>query len=94
MNVSLTTELEQLVREKVQSGRYHNASEVITEGLRLLKERDEFEALRGDVRSGFEAIERGEYVEYDEHTIRDLTEDVKKRGLKRLSEKQTKTGTR
>ena len=41
MNVSLTPELEQFVQGKVESGLYNNASEVIREGLRLLKESDE-----------------------------------------------------
>ena len=41
MNVSLTAELEQFVQGKVASGLYNNASEVIREGLRLLKEHDE-----------------------------------------------------
>ncbi len=41
MNVSLTAELEQFVQGKVESGLYNNASEVIREGLRLLKEHDE-----------------------------------------------------
>jgi antitoxin ParD1/3/4 len=41
MNVSLTPELEKFVAGKVESGLYNNASEVIREGLRLLKEHDE-----------------------------------------------------
>ena len=41
MNVSLTAELEKFVEKRVGSGLYHNASEVVSEGLRLLKERDE-----------------------------------------------------
>ena len=41
MNVSLTPELERFVQGKVRSGLYNNASEVIREGLRLLKETDE-----------------------------------------------------
>ena len=41
MNVSLTPELEQFVRNKVKGGLYNNASEVIREGLRVLKEHDE-----------------------------------------------------
>ena len=41
MNVSLTPELERFVGEKVESGLYNNASEVVREGLRLLKEQDE-----------------------------------------------------
>jgi antitoxin ParD1/3/4 len=40
MNVSLTPELEQLVAEKVKTGRYTSASEVIREALRLLEEQD------------------------------------------------------
>jgi antitoxin ParD1/3/4 len=39
-NVSLTDELERFVRERVQSGRYENASEVMRAALRSL-ERDE-----------------------------------------------------
>jgi antitoxin ParD1/3/4 len=48
MNVSLTPELEQLVNQKVQTGRYTSASEVIREGLRLLERRDEMQALQRD----------------------------------------------
>jgi antitoxin ParD1/3/4 len=40
MNISLTPELEKLVDEKVRSGRYASASEVIREGLRLLEEQE------------------------------------------------------
>ena len=36
MNVSLTPELERYVQEKVQTGRYNSASEVIREALRSL----------------------------------------------------------
>jgi putative addiction module CopG family antidote len=41
MNVSLTAKLEELVNEKVRSGLYHTASEVVREALRLLKLRDD-----------------------------------------------------
>ena len=40
MNVSLTPELERLVNEKVESGLYQTASEVVREGLRLVEERE------------------------------------------------------
>ena len=40
MNVSLTPELEDLVNQKVRSGRYRSASEVVREALRLFEERD------------------------------------------------------
>jgi antitoxin ParD1/3/4 len=41
-NVNLTSELDQFVASKIESGRYDNASEVIRAGLRAL-ERDEQE---------------------------------------------------
>jgi antitoxin ParD1/3/4 len=95
MNVSLTPELEQLVNKKVKTGLYQTASEVIREGLRLLKERDERVArLRADIRTGFDAIDRGEYDDYDEQSSKRLAEDIKKRGRQRLAQVSKKTGTR
>ncbi|MDF5721397.1 MAG: type II toxin-antitoxin system ParD family antitoxin [Rhizonema sp. PD37] len=46
MNVSLTTELEKWVQSKVESDLYTSASEVIREGLRLLKEQDSLKEIR------------------------------------------------
>jgi antitoxin ParD1/3/4 len=46
MNVSLTPELERLVTEKVVSGRYTSASEVIREALRLFEEHDQLKRQR------------------------------------------------
>ena len=59
MNVSLTPELEQFVRSKVESGKYITSSEVVREALRLLEERDRrFEArlaeLRGEIKKGLD----------------------------------------
>ena len=64
MNISLTPELERLVDEKVKSGRYASASEVIREGLRLLEEQDDMKQRRlAEVRQkidrGIEQLERG-----------------------------------
>lgn len=93
MNVSLTPELEQLVNDKVKTGMYQTASEVIREGLRLLRERDhQLEALRRDVRAGLEAAERGEFTEFDATNIKELATRVKERGRKRLVEETSKTG--
>jgi antitoxin ParD1/3/4 len=54
MNVSLTPELEELVNDKVRSGLYQTASEVVREALRLLKQRDD-EARRMDQQAGLPA---------------------------------------
>ena len=81
MNVSLTPELEQLVNEKVESGLYQTASEVVREALRLLKERDQArEQLRADVQAGFDALARGEGRTYDKASGRQLAERIKSRG--------------
>jgi len=48
MNVSLTRELESFVRNRVRTGRYHSASEVVREGLRLLESREQLRELQLD----------------------------------------------
>jgi antitoxin ParD1/3/4 len=65
MNVSLTPELEKFVAQKVQSGLYQTASEVIREGLRLLEERDALHQARLDdihqaIQDGNAQLARGE----------------------------------
>ena len=40
MNINLTPHLEDIVRQKVASGSYASASEVIREALRLMEEQD------------------------------------------------------
>jgi antitoxin ParD1/3/4 len=86
MNVSLTPQLEDLVRRKVDSGRYTSASEVVREALRLL---DAFESvrastlakLRADVNAGWKDIEEGKVSDFD-------PDDVKRRGRERLARKR------
>ena len=60
LNINLTPQLEELVRQRVASGRYNSASEVVREALRLLERQDELrtlklEQLRRDIRQGFES---------------------------------------
>lgn len=71
MNVSLTPELEELIHERVKGGRYHSASEVVREALRLLEERDELrrlrlEEMRKKIAEGLASLDRGEAVPGDE----------------------------
>jgi len=67
MNISITTQLDRFVRDKVKSGLYNNSSEVVREGLRLLRQRDEseqlkLEILRREVRNGIVAGDKGSYA--------------------------------
>lgn len=64
MNVSLTPELEELIQERVRSGRYTSASEVVREALRLLHDRDELRRLRiaqlrTKVAAGLDSLDSG-----------------------------------
>jgi antitoxin ParD1/3/4 len=64
MNISLTPELENAVKAKVDSGLYNNASEVIREALRhsILRERENHWIAR-EAAIGFAQLEDGQTVE-------------------------------
>jgi len=60
MNINLTPYLESMVRQKVESGLYTSASEVLREALRLMDEQDhlratKLEQLRQDIRAGLDS---------------------------------------
>ena len=60
MHISLTPELEKVVRKKIKSGLYNNASEVIREALRnSLKQEAENEWLKREAALGFAQLEAG-----------------------------------
>jgi antitoxin ParD1/3/4 len=64
MNVSLTPQLEDYIKQKVEKGMYNSVSEVVREALRLLEERDalqamKLEALRKDIRQGLDSLDNG-----------------------------------
>ncbi len=87
MNVSLTPELEKLVSDKVATGMYQTASEVVRDALRLLREREEHKLalLRQDLRHAIEQVSRGGYADYDGPGVRTLARQVKARGRRRLA---------
>ena len=77
MNVSLTPELEQYIRTKVDSGRYLSASEVVREALRLLEQKEKrLQELRVEIQKGFDSG----------HSEPLNMEAVKAKARKRLSE--------
>jgi antitoxin ParD1/3/4 len=88
MNVSLTPELEQLVNDEINSGQYKSASDVVREGLRLVRlRREKLAALRREIQLGIDDIERGDYVEYT--SVEELFEDIEARVAKRAAKKRT-----
>jgi antitoxin ParD1/3/4 len=83
MNISLTPQLEKLVNDRVESGLYTSASEVIREALRLLDSRDRGmnHQLRTDVEAGLRQLEVGQSRPFDE----DAVERIKKAGRAKLA---------
>ncbi|QOJ09455.1 MAG: type II toxin-antitoxin system ParD family antitoxin [Nitrosomonas sp. H1_AOB3] len=75
MNINLTPQLEEMVRQKVTSGLYTSASEVVREALRLMEEKDQvraakLERLRNDIQEG---LNSGPATAWD-------AEDIKRAG--------------
>jgi antitoxin ParD1/3/4 len=71
MNISLTPELERRIAEKVESGLYTTASEVVREALRLLfmaeEDRSRLVAqLNAELQEGLDELDRGESIDGDE----------------------------
>lgn len=93
MNVSLTPELEKFIENKVKSGRYHTASEVVRESLRLMEREDQLlefkrNELRREIEKGVEQIRNGEYIEVNsDGEWRQFLEDVKARGRARSADR-------
>lgn len=60
MNVNLTPQLEEMIRQKVASGFYNSASEVVREALRLMERQDRqrqirLEELRREIQRGIDS---------------------------------------
>lgn len=71
MTVDLTPELERLVQSKVSSGHYDSVSDMLSEALRLLDERDRFstarkEEYREQIEAGWLASRNGDFVDGDQ----------------------------
>ena len=90
MNVSLTPQLEHLIRERVASGRYNNASEVVRDAIRQMKEHDrQHGELLAALAIGEEQIARGETVDWTPTLIEEKWQAI----LTKFRSKQKPTST-
>jgi len=69
-NISLTAEQDAFVEEVVEAGEYQNASEAIRDALRVLQQRRRedslrLKALRVRIKSGVDALDRGDFTEVE-----------------------------
>ena len=68
MNVSVGKDFEEFVKGNVASGDYASASEVVRDGLRLLKEKElileaKLQALRGKIQKGIDQADNDELLD-------------------------------
>jgi antitoxin ParD1/3/4 len=68
MQIVLTPELEALVQQQLDTGRYDSAIDVITQAINLLQQQDnlsqeQLASLRHEAQLGWEAADRGELVD-------------------------------
>jgi len=68
MNVNLGSAFDEFVAQMLKTGLYQSQSEILREGLRLLKEREELKRLRlsqlqKEIALGSEQADRGEFVD-------------------------------
>ena len=71
MKIRLLPEHEAFVREKVESGEYDSADDVVTDALFCFQHIEQFRALRreelrGEIQVGLDEADRGELEEADE----------------------------
>lgn len=85
MNISLTPKMDSWVAEKVATGMYGSSTEVINEGLRLLKRQEEqrqamVEDLRQEVLVGVRQLDTEKAVSFDSSQV----VEIKARGRAKL----------
>ena len=87
MNVSLPDDLDDFVAEQLKEGGYNNQSEVVREGLRLLRIRHaKLRRLRADLDLGIADIESGQI----KPLTNDLLCDIADRGRQRAQERKAR----
>ena len=64
MSISLTPDVEAMIREKVDSGSYANASDAVRAGLQMLDERERLREFRQSLLDADAEIDHGEGMEW------------------------------
>lgn len=96
MNVNLGQTLDEFINDLIKGGLYQSQSEVVREGLRLLKEREDLRKvrlgqLRAEVDKGIQQLDSGNFETHDEESLKEVFQDSKARGRKKLIDKKIRT---
>jgi antitoxin ParD1/3/4 len=85
MNILISDRLLELIEQKIASGQYRSADDVIESAMRLLDERDKaIESLRRDVQRGLDQLARGDYEEYTDETLGQLFDELEAEAYREL----------
>ena len=75
MHVNLSPEMEGFIRNKVASGSYGNATEVIRDAIRSMQAREtRIVAWQAAIKLGDEQLDRGEAVPYTAGALKEITQ--------------------
>lgn len=93
MNIHLGDTFDKFVAELIEAGLYQSQSEVIRDGLRLLKEREDIhklrlEELRREIQQGIDQISQGEFTTYT--SSNELADEIKATGRLRQNNTEHK----
>jgi antitoxin ParD1/3/4 len=86
MSTQLTPEVEKIIHERLAKGDYRSANELIEDALVALEEREHRESLLAALAEGDADFERGACGALDADQLDAFVEDIKRRGLARLTQ--------
>ncbi len=88
MNISLPNDLNDFVIDQLNFGGYNNQSEVVREGLRLLRNRQEkLLRLRSDIQAGAGDLENGNTKPLTDQLLSEIADRARRRAVSKARER-------
>ncbi|MBI3465730.1 MAG: type II toxin-antitoxin system ParD family antitoxin [Planctomycetes bacterium] len=93
MSSVVPPEFQQFVQEQIVSGRYHSADEVVSNGPRLLQERERrLQELRAEIQPALDELDRGDAIDVDDEGLRVLFDEIMSEVDRELAARDRATG--
>lgn len=87
MSNEISPEHERFLEQVVTEGKYPSRSEALNAAVELLRRRIE---LLGQIDEGTRQLRNGEYTDYDDESLRERFEQIKREGRQRLEAKKSR----